>query len=192
MIIKLYNSWRIAYFLYLFIIYFAVYKIYVLNLIFRKKNFKFKNKVNLILIVFFILFSSYRIYLYHPYQSFYFNIFTTNNIKNSLEVDYTGLSGYSFLKDIAELEKNKDQLKIGTASWYPLWRMTDLLKQDDKNRIKILSNDDRDKSDYIYSNRISEVDKKIDNKYNIPNNFKKFKEFIVDGAIIYEVYKRTE
>ena len=70
--------------------------------------------------------------------------------------------------------------------------MTDLLEKDDKNRIKILSNDDRYKSDYIYSNRISDVDKKIDNKYNIPDNFEKVKEFIIDGAIIYEVYKKTE
>tara|TARA_A100001011_G_scaffold350293_1_gene389479 strand:- start:2561 stop:4204 length:1644 start_codon:yes stop_codon:yes gene_type:complete len=190
--IKLYNSWRIAYFLYLFIIYFAVYIIYVLNLILKKKDFKLKNKIKFILIMFFILYSSYRIYLYHPYQSYYFNLFTTNKIKNSLEVDYTGLSGYSFLKSIAQKEKNKDQLKIGTASWYPLWRMTDLLEKDDKNRIKILSNDDRYKSDYIYSNRISDVDKKIDKKYNIPVNFKKVKEFIIDGAIIYEVYKKTE
>ena len=70
--------------------------------------------------------------------------------------------------------------------------MTDLLEKDDKNRIKILSNDDRYKSDYIYSNRISDVDKKIDNKYNIPDNFKKVKEFTIDGAIIYEVYKKAE
>ena len=70
--------------------------------------------------------------------------------------------------------------------------MTDLLEKDDKNRIKILSNNDRYKSDYIYSNRISDVDKKIDKKYNIPDNFKKVKEFIIDGAIIYEVYKKTE
>ena len=95
--------------------------IYVLNLILKKKDFKLKNKINFILIMFFILYSSYRIYLYHPYQSFYFNIFATNNIKNSLEVDYTGLSGFSFLKSLAQQGKNKDQLKIGTASWYPLW-----------------------------------------------------------------------
>ena len=38
----------------------------------------------------FVLFSCYRIYLYHPYQSFYFNILAKKNIKDTLDVDYTG------------------------------------------------------------------------------------------------------
>ena len=78
------------------------------------------------LIAVFVLFSCYRIYLYHPYQSFYFNILA-KNIKDTLDVDYTGLSGLHFLKEITYLEKDKNKIYIGVASWYPLWRMTELL-----------------------------------------------------------------
>ena len=53
--------------------------------------------------------------------------------------------------------------------------MTELLDKKDQDKIKILSNEDRYKSDYIYSNRISDVDKRIYKKYNIPSNFKKLK-----------------
>ena len=190
--VKLYNSWRMAYFLYIFIIYFAVYAIYIMNITAKRKKIKFKNKIGFVLITVFILFSCYRIYLYHPYQSFYFNILVKKNIKDTLDVDYTGLSGLSFLKEVSSLEKDKNKIYIGVASWYPLWRMTELLDKKDQNRIIILSNEDRYKSDYIYSNRISDVDKKKYKKYNIPKNFKKIKEHIVDGAIIYEVYKRLE
>ncbi len=190
--VKLYNSWRMAYFLYIFIIYFAVYAFYILNLILERHKFKFKNKINLVLIIILILFSSYRIYQYHPYQSFYFNILTKKNIKDNLDVDYTGLSGLPFLKEVSKMEKNKKKIYVGVASWYPLWRMTELLEKKDQLRIIVLSNEDRYKSDYIYSNRISDVDKKKYKKYNIPVNFKKIKEHIVDDAIIYEVYKRFE
>ena len=190
--VKMYNSWRMAYFLYIFIIYFAIYAIYILNIIAKRKKIKFKNKISLMLITVFVLFSCYRIYLYHPYQSFYFNILAKKNIKDTLDVDYTGLSGLHFLKEITYLEKDKNKIYIGVASWYPLWRMTELLDKKDQDRIIILSNEDRYKSDYIYSNRISDVDKKIYKKYNIPKNFKKIKEHLVDGAIIYEVYKRIE
>ena len=61
--------------------------------------------------------------------------------------------------------------------------MTELLDEKDQDRIIILSNEDRYKSDYIYSNRISDVDKKIYKKYNVPKTSKKLKH-LVDGAII--------
>ena len=96
------------------------------------------------------------------------------------------------MKEITDLEEDKNTIYIGVASWYPLWRMTELLDKKDQDKIKILSNEDRYKSDYIYSNRISDVDKRIYKKYNIPSNFKKIKEHTVDGAIIYEVYKKIE
>ena len=173
-------------------IYFAVYSIYILSLISKRKKIKFRNRIGLVLTTIFILFSCYRIYLYHPYQSFYFNILVHKNIKDNLEVDYTGLSGLTFLHEVSKLEKDKDKIFIGVASWYPLWRMTELLEEKEQDKIIILGNKERYKSDYIYSNRISDVDKNIYKKYIIPNNFKKMKEFTIDGAIIYEVYKRVK
>ena len=53
------------------------------------------------------------------------------------------LSGLHFLKEITYLEKDKNKIYIGVASWYPLWRMTELLDKKDQDRIIILSNEDR-------------------------------------------------
>ena len=46
-------------------------------------------------------------------------------------------------------------------------------------------------ADYIYTNNISEVDKKLNNKYDIPNNFIKIYNLIIDDLVIYEIYKKT-
>ena len=137
-----------------------------------------------------VLLTIIRIIIYHPYQSLYFNILTPNNIKNSVEVDYTGLSSIHFLNDILVENSNKNNIKIGVASWYPLWRMIELLNSKDNSRIKIVGNKENSSSDYIYSNRISDVDKNHHKKYDIPANFTKYKELVIDGAIIYEVYKQ--
>ena len=134
-------------------------------------------------------FNIYRLNMYHPYQSFYFNVFTPKKIKDTLEVDYVGLSGIHFLNQIISQEKNSNQIKIGIASWYPLWFMVDLLDEQDKKKIKIISNKEIINSDYIYSNRISEVDKRYYKKYDVPENFKKL-EFKIDNTIIYEIYKK--
>ena len=113
-----------------------------------------------------------------------------NKIKNSVEVDYTGLSAIRFLNDIVVENPNKSVVKIGVASWYPLSRMIELLDSKDISKIEIVSNKKNSSSDYIYTIGISEVDKNLYKKYEIPINFTKHKELVIDGAIIYEVYKK--
>ena len=49
---------------------------------------------------------------------------------------------------------------------------------------------DYDSADYIFTNFISEVDKKYNNKYKIPNNFKKIFGFQLQSYDIYEIYKK--
>lgn len=188
--IKMYNSWRIVYFLYFFIIYFAIYymNIYLTK---YKKNLLKKNIFKFLFLILIIL-TTYRITIYHPYQSFYFNVLTSDKIKNTVEVDYTGLSSIQFLNKILEENQDKEIIKIGIASWYPLWRMIELIENKDVSKIKLVSNKENYTSDYLYSNRISDVDKRYNKKYDIPSNFFKYDEFIIDGAIIYEVYKRVE
>ena len=92
----------------------------------------------------------------------------------------------------ADLSAGNHKIKIGIASWYPLWRMVELLDKNKKDRIIIVSNDDREDSDYIYSNRIYDVDKRVYKKYNISQEFNKIKEYKIDSAIIYEVYKKVK
>ena len=189
--IKLYNSWRIAYFLYFFIIYFATF--YFNLFFFQLRNIKSGYKIFAkIFCIFFVLLTSYRTVIYHPYQSLYFNVLTPNKIKNSVEVDYTGLSSIEFLKDTVKQNKNENVIKIGVASWYPIWRMLELLNSVDSKKIRIIENSENYTSDYIYTNRISEVDKRYNKKYNIPDNFIKYKELNIDGAIIYEAYKKKK
>ena len=84
--------------------------------------------------------------------------------------------------------KTYNQIRIGVASWYPIWRIIELV--DKQNKIKVVSIKDNKTADFLYSNKISEVDKKYNKKYEIPKNFYKIKEHIIDGVVIYEVYKR--
>ena len=180
-----YNGWRLGYFIYIFLIYFGIYTIY---LIFLKFSNKLKN-IFLISLLCFFIFSGYRLSLYHPYQSFYFNLFVPTKIKNSVEIDFAGLSGIHFLNQILNQENNSNIIKIGVASWYPLWFMVDLLEEVNKTKIQILNLKNLKDADYIYSNRISDVDKTKYNKYFVPKTFKK-KEIKIDDVIIYEIYTK--
>ncbi len=184
--IDLYNSWRLGYFINIFLIYFASYGIYLFVC-------KFKEKLKFIIFVLLLstLFLIYRISLYHPYQSLYFNLLVPQSIKNNVDVDYTGLSGFHFLSEIIEKE-NVYPVKVAVNSWYPLWRMIELLNNEDKNKIQVFAHDEKAKVDYLYSNRIYDIDKRFYKKYDVPENFKKFKELIIDNTIIYEVHKRSD
>lgn len=185
--INLYNSWRLGYFLYIFIIYFASFGIYLLII-------KFKKNILQLSLIFLtlIFFLTYRIILYHPYQSLYFNALVPTYIKNNVDVDYTGLSSFHFLKELIKNEKSNKPIKIAANSWYPLWRMIDLLSEKEKSKIIILANDQKTQATYLYSNRIYDIDKRYYKKYDIPSNFKKIKEFKIDNTIIFDVYKRLD
>lgn len=184
---KHYNSWRIFYFLNFFIVYFSVFFI---NFIFKNRRSKKKIIVfNFILIIFF-LFNIYRIIIYHPYQSIYFNSLISREFKNKFEADFFGLSGIEFLREIIKTD-NSPEIKIGVNSWYPLWRMLELIEDQDKKRIVFIY-DDINKADYVYSNGIYDVNINKSNKYTLNNNFKIYRTLIIDDVKIYEVYKRIK
>ena len=186
--ITLYNSWRLIYFLNIFIIYISTYAFYTIYINLKSYNRKFQFSL---IILFLLLLVLLRMITYHPYQGIYFNSFVPNHYKNKFEIDFLGISGVKFLKEILILEKNKSTINIGVASFLPIQRSLELLDKNESKRIKIIGQEYKD-ADYIFKNNISEVDKNINNKYNIPNNFIKIDEFIVDGALLYEVYKNTE
>ncbi len=188
--IKLYNSWRIGYFLYFFIIYFCVYD---LSFLFNKRKFDKIKIIGFKLILFsLIIYTSLRIIVYHPYQSFYFNALVPKIIKDNVEVDYTGLSSIKFLNEVLNEESENKQIKIGVASWYPIWRMLELLDKKKINNAKIVEIKQNHTADFLYTNRISDVDKRYNKKYDIPSNFKKYKELNIDGTTIYEVYRKIK
>lgn len=180
---KHYNSWRIFYFLNFFFVYFACYFL---------KNFSKKKylKIFVILLIFTTSFNFYRLFIYHPYQSLYFNVLALKSFKNKFEVDFTGLSGVKFLRNVTQNDK-RDKIKIGINSWYPLWRMKELLSEEAKNRIVIV-HENNEEVDYVYSNRIYNVNMKLSNKFTLSKNFKIHKQYIVDNVIIYDVFKNMK
>ena len=124
---------------------------------------------------------------FHPYQGSYFNLFNVK--KNNYEIDYWGLAGVRFLKQILNDNKNKELIKIGVASYLPLERSLKMIDKELSIRLKIVGQN-YSNADYIFNNNISEVNKFVDDKYNIPKDFKLVDEFSINGFIMYEMYKK--
>ena len=179
---KQYNGWRIFYFFNFFIIYYSVF------FLFKMKNYKKYFVSIFVIIFFFISINIYKLFLYHPYQSYYFNELVSKKFKNKFEVDYAGLSGISFLRHVIKEDKSSN-IKIAVNSWYPLWRMKELLPSEDQKRIEFVFQD-KNKASYIYSNKIFDVDVRKSKKYNLNPSYKIYKRYIVNDLIIYEVYKK--
>ena len=182
----LYTGWRQIYFLNVFIIYISVYGFYKIHLNLKSK---IKPNIQFGLIGLFLIFIVYKMIVYHPYQNLYFNSVFNKNAHNKFEVDYWGLTGKKFLESVLILEKNKNQIKIGVASFIPLERSLKLLSKEERDKI-IIVGQDYEKADYIYTVFISEVDINGNDKYKIPSNFTKIDEFILDNIKIYEVFKK--
>ena len=102
--------------------------------------------------------------IYHPYQNIFFNSFfnKTKSIHKKFEVDYWGLSGNKFLREILQIEKDKNYISVASASYIPLERSKKLLNEKDRKKIKIVGQDYQN-ADYIQF--MSEVDKKYNDKY---------------------------
>ena len=76
-------------------------------------NINFKNtKIIFISIGILILFTFYEIVKYHPFQSLYFNQLIQKTKKKDFEIDYWGLAGNQFLKEILALEGSKKELTL--------------------------------------------------------------------------------
>jgi len=184
--VPLYNGWRHIYFLNVFIIYLSVIGFYHVGIYLKRK---FKKSFHYHVSILFIITIIFQMIVYHPFQNIYFNNYFKNISHNNFEIDYYGLSGKKFLKEILDLEKNNKIVKIGVASWLPLERSVKLLNETERKRIKIVSQNFNN-ADYIYTNFISEVDKNFNDKYEIPANFIKINEFVVDNLKVYDVYKK--
>ena len=126
----------------------------------------------------------------HPYQNVYFNFLAGQNVHKKYEVDFWGLANKRFLEKILFIEKDKNIVNIGVSSFTTLDRSIVLLDKKVRNKINIVGQEHKS-ADYIFTNFMSEVDKNIDNKYEIPTNFKLFDEFFINGIKVYEVYKKN-
>ncbi len=120
----------------------------------------------------------------------FFNNLISKKFKKKFEADFTGLSGIEFLRKIVKNE-TKPKIYIGVNSWYPLWRMKELLPDKDKKRIIFVYNE-IDNADYVYSNKIYNINAAKSKKYKLSDNFKFYEELVIDNLVVYEVFKRIE
>ena len=185
--IKLYNGWRLMYFLNTFFIYIATYSIYRIHLKIRLS----KKRVNLFNLFFLVTLGlvCQKMIIFHPYQSLYFNNFLSSEKKNSFEGDYHGLASSKALIEIIKTNAEKKNINIAVSSHTPLQRGIEFLDPIDKKKINIVGQEYKI-ADYIYKNNISEVDINSNKKYLIPVNFRKISEYKIDGIILYEIYKK--
>ena len=128
-------------------------------------------------------------FLIHPMQNTYFNFLAGKNIHKKYVVDFWGLSNIHFLNKLLAVEKNNQTINIGVASWTAVERSLLLLSANDRKKINIVGQEYH-QADYLFNNFISEVNKNINDKYDIPKNFELYDEYYIDGIKIYEVYKK--
>lgn len=151
--------------------------------------FLYKKKLKIIYFILFFYLSSLIVvnYAFHPLQNIYFNFFIREPHKY-FDVDYWGLSYKDALKKVLELSQ-KDKLYLSNASFTPLSRSKELLRSNEKDRI-VLVGQEYQKSDFIVTNNYSEVNKNINDKYLIPDNFKLVYEKSIGGIIVYKIFKK--
>ena len=95
-----------------------------------------------------------------------------------------------FLKEILKKKDIEESIKICVASYLPLERSLKMFDVESSKKIIIVGQDYKN-ADYIFNNNISEVNKNVNQKYNIPNNFKLINEFFVNGFMIYQIYQKN-
>ena len=182
------SGWRHFYFLNFFIVYYSCYSAF---LIFYRIRNNYKIKIFSIIVV--IMFFSEivtKMYLYHPFQSSYFNNLAFDDYKKNFEVDTQSLSRADAIKEILKDGNNKEKIIIGTASWTPLQDARSLIKMDLWDQLAFSGTSNKEEADYIYTNYYYEINNKINKKYEIPKNFYLYKSLIIDGTTIYSIYKK--
>ena len=185
--IRLFNAWKHLYFANFYIVYLAVIGLNICCIWSKKLK---KKKILTSFMIVMCAFLTFKIVKYHPYQGLYFNSLVSNNFKNKFEIDFTALSARHFYDKIFEIENNNDTINIANSSWTPLVRTLDIYEYTKQKKINLVGQD-YTIAKYIYSNNISEVDKRYNKKYDIPKDFVKFYEYKIEGAIIYTIYKKS-
>ena len=108
--LHIYSAWRHFFFIHFFISYISIYSIYIIYLILKKRLMILKSLSVLLIIL--ILEMLYKVYIYHPYQSIYFNNLISNQEKYFFERDVQSISRVDALREILEDSSNKKIVKI--------------------------------------------------------------------------------
>jgi len=182
------SGWRHFYFLHFFIIYIAVYTLNFFFLYLKRK------KSNIIIFgfanLFFAIFIIRELFIFHPYQSLYFNSLINQKNYFNFPIDTPSLTRSDALKFILNDGKNLSKIYVANACWTPMYNGKDLFNDSDKMKL-VFVGQDYSKADYIYTNYNYEVDPRFNKKYNIPNQFNEIKKVSVRDLTIYTIYKKS-
>lgn len=181
------SGWRHLYFLNFFLIYIGTFYLHLLFL-------RFKNIDKLIASIILILIvpNIYKVIVFHPFQSLYFNKLLNNEQKKGFLVDREGLSRLDSINKILKMEKSNNQvISIANASFLPYYRIQDVIRLYQKPKLLFVGQE-YEKADYIYNSFVYEVDPKFNKKYQIPDNFDLIYTLKVDGIIVYELFKKRK
>ena len=181
------GGWRIFLFCNFFICYFAAYTLNLFKVFIKNRNYIFIIKILIVIMSFELI---YKLYVYHPYQSLYVNNFISKKKTLNYEIDTQSISRVDALRFILSDAKEKNVIKIGTASFTPLEDARSLINTDLWNRFLFLGTNNLENADYIYSNHIYDIDTNINNKYLIPKNFILYKIITKNKVRIYSIYKK--
>ena len=124
------------------------------------------------------------------FSSIYFNDFVSKKAKDYYEGDYYGLGTKHFFEKILNDDK-RNLIKVAVASHTPIQRGLEALPGNSIKKFEIIGQEYQ-YADYIYKNNISEVDIRLNKKYEVPENFSKIYEFKVNNLVIYEMYKSKD
>lgn len=182
------SGWRHFYYLNFFIVYFSCYSLNSIFKIYRNKG--AIKKVVLTILALCTIELCYKLYIYHPHQSSYFNNLASTNYKGKFQIDTQALSRIDAIKAILNDTKDKKKVVIGTASWTPLEDARSLIERDLWNKLIFTGTSNKKEADYIFTNQYYEVNNTLNKKYEIPKNFYLYKNLIINGTNIYSLYKK--
>ena len=181
-----YNSWRHLFFLYPPLILISTYWIHTVAKKFRYK--KISISINIFLI-FLLCNNVYNLIKLHPFQYIYFNSFFEKKANKLFEIDYWGVSNKTALENIVKNNFEKNKIIVGVASFTNLYLSKKMLDKELQNKL-IISGQDFSQADFIFNNNYFEINPKYDDKYLVPENYKKYIELKKGRVLINEFYKR--
>ncbi len=183
---NLFSGWRHYIFINLFLTYYSAYSFSIILKFYKTRY----HPILFTIIFIFTIELIYKLFIYHPYQTYYMNNVISKDKKSYFEIDNLSLSRYDALNFILKDSPNKEKIYVANASWTPLEEGKFLLDKKDWNKFIFIGNENKEKADYIYTNYFYEVDINYNDKYEIPSSFKIYNELIIDDVKIYSIFKK--
>ena len=184
----LYTGWRQLYFVYPSLI--------LLGLFFLNYLYHLKNKIFYRIFILFIavqsVFTSFYIYKIHPHQHTYFNFLSNKFVNGNFPIDYWGLSNQFTIEKILKQNKLSYPIKISSASFTDLNKTKLIMKKSLRDQFVFVEYK-HDEADYIFTNNYYFYRPLFNKKrYSIPNYYKPYYQFEIEGKVINKVFVNTK